>query len=368
MKFDTTPFIAIWEVTQACGLACRHCRAEAQPLPLPGELTPAEGLDLVDQIADMGVSVLVFTGGDPLSRRDLTDLIRHGKKRGLRVATIPAATDRVTLADITALKEAGLTQLAQSIDHPDQDAHDNFRQVPGTFQKTLQILAWARAMGLPTQINTVFHGGNAGDFSRMAELVRSLDVVFWEIFFLVPTGRGKDIPGLNAQAVEKIFAEIYEFSKTVKFFIKVTEAPHYNRYVIERKLLEAGHDPLDIWRRGSIFPEELTAALGPRGTIGRAPEPVNSGKGFVFISYKGDVFPSGFLPVSGGNVRQSALADIYRHSPLFLSLRNPELLKGRCGTCPFRSQCGGSRSRAYALTGDVLQEDPWCAYPIAVAL
>ncbi len=367
MKFDKTPFIAIWEVTQACALACKHCRAEAQPLPLPGELSTSEGLGLVDQIADLGVSVLVFTGGDPVARKDLPQLVRYGKDRGLRVATIPAATDRVTRDDIFGLKEAGLTQLAQSLDFGDEARHDEFRRVAGTFRKSLEIMGWAHEAGLPVQVNTVFHGGNRHDFQNLARLVKSLGVVFWEIFFLVPTGRGKDLPGLSATDVEEIFAEIYEFSKTVKFFIKVTEAPHYNRFYIERKLEEAGHDPLAIGRRGSLLPEELTAALGPRGTIGRAPEPVNSGKGFVFISYKGDVFPSGFLPVSGGNVRHISFADIYQKSTLFRDLRNPGLLGGRCGRCPFKSLCGGSRSRAFAITGDYLQEDPWCAYGLVPA-
>ncbi len=362
MKFDKTPFIAIWEITQACELSCRHCRAEAQPLPLPGELSHEEGMDLVDQIADMGTSVLVFTGGDPLSRGDLLDLVRHAKKRKMRVATIPAATNRVTKQHIVDLKEAGLTQLAQSLDFASAKKHDDFRRVPGTFDKTLQILGWAREAGLPVQVNTVFHGGNAGEFPALAELVKNQQVVFWEIFFLVPTGRGKEIHGLSAAQVEDLFGRIYAFSKTVPFFIKVTEAPHYHRYYVERKLLESGHDPLEIFRRGRIMPEELTAALGPRGTIGRAPEAVNSGKGFVFISYKGDVYPSGFLPITGGNVRKTPLAGIYRDSKLFQDLRNPDLLGGRCGRCPFKKMCGGSRSRAFAITGDWLQEDPWCAY------
>ena len=368
MKFDTTPFIAIWEVTQACKLACVHCRAQAQPLPLPGELTLAEGIDLIDQIAGLGTSVLVFTGGDPMTRIDLLALIRHGKKRGLRVATIPAATDRVTKGQIEALQEAGLTQLAQSLDFSDEKRHDDFRQVPGTFQRTLRIIAWAHEVGLPAQINTVFHGGNAGDLSRLAALVKSLDVVFWEIFFLVPTGRGAAIPGLNAQQVETIFQQIYAFSKTVKFFIKVTEAPHYNRYYLEQRLRETGHDPTAIARRGQLLPEELTAALGPRGTIGRAPEAVNAGKGFVFISYDGDVFPSGFLPVAGGNIRKNSLADIYQKSPLFCDLRNPDLLGGQCGVCAYKRHCGGSRSRAFAIEGDWLAEDPWCIYATANAV
>ncbi len=365
MKFDTTPFIAIWEVTQACGLACVHCRAEAQPLPLPGELSLAEGLSLIDQIADLGVSVLVFTGGDPLSRKDLLHLIRHGKKRGLRVATIPAATDKVTRADIFALKEAGLTQIAQSLDFSDEKKHDDFRQVPGTFKRTLQTIAWAHEAGLPAQINTVFHGGNAGDFAGLAALVQRLDVVFWEIFFLVPTGRGAAIPGLDAAQVEKLFEQIYAFSKTVPFFIKVTEAPHYHRYYLQQKLRETGHDTEAIACRGHILPEELTAALGPRGTIGRAPEAVNSGKGFVFISYKGDVYPSGFLPVTGGSIRKNSLADIYQNSPLFRDLRNADLLGGQCGVCAYRGMCGGSRSRAFAIQGDWLAEDPWCVYAAA---
>jgi len=362
VDFHRAPFIAIWETTQACDLACAHCRAEAQPSPLPGELSHEEGLAVIDAIAELGTKVCVLSGGDPLKRAALCTLVRHGKTRGLRMATIPAATPLLTRDAVGALKAAGVDQVALSLDASSAEAHDAFRGVPGAFEKTMEAIGWAHEADLPVQINSVVHRGNVADLDRLVELVQRLGIVFWEVFFLVPVGRGAQIEGLSAEDYEGAFGTLYDLMRRVRFVIKVTEAPHFRRYFYERRLREVGIEPHSVAWSGAELPAELRRAGGPRGTVGHAPQAVNAGKGFVFIAHNGDVLPSGFLPIVAGNVRTSRLSTIYRDSELFTSLRDPDQLKGRCGACEYRSLCGGSRSRAYAITGDYLAEEPCCAY------
>ncbi len=357
-----SPFIVIWEVTQACDLACVHCRAMAQPNPLPGELTHEEGVALIEEIARMSPKVCVLSGGDPLKRVDLLDLVRYGKSLGLRVATIPAATPLLTRQVVKALKAAGLDQMALSLDASTAEAHDRFRGVAGAFQKTMEAIGWAHEAKLPLQVNTVISQHNFDDVDRLIELIQKLGIVFWEVFFLVPVGRGAQIPGLSAEQYEEVFAKLYPLARNAPFVLKVTEAPHFRRYFYEQRLQEEGMDPRNLNWNGDKLPPELVRITGPAGTIGHSPQAVNAGKGFVFVAYNGELYPSGFLPVSVGNVRNTSLAQIYRDSPLLHALRNPDRLKGRCGTCEYRYLCGGSRSRAYAVTGDYLAEEPCCAY------
>lgn len=353
VDFDHAPFLVIWETTQACDLACKHCRASAIPGPIPGELSTEEGINLIDQVAEMGTPLMVLSGGDPASRPDLLELVKHGKSRGLRMATIPAATPRLTKELVVSLKNAGLDQIAFSIDFPREDLHDAFRGVPGSFAKTLDGIRWAKECGLPPQINTCLWGESAKHLPEMVELVEKLGAVFWEVFFLVPTGRGTEIAGLSADQCEALFPILMEAQNRKKFILKVTEAPHYRRYLSQQHEQE----------HGRAAPKHAPSGIsGPDASLQLAKRGVNSGNGFLFVSSKGEIFPSGFLPVSAGNVRGTAVATAYRESDLFLSLRDPSRLKGRCGRCPYSVACGGSRSRAHALTGDWLETDPWCAY------
>jgi radical SAM protein len=348
IDYDKTPFVLIWEVTQACALACSHCRAEAIDQRDASELTLEEGRQLVDQVADMGTPIIVFTGGDPLQRDDLEALISHAKQRNMRAATIPAATPRLTLARVEQLKQAGLDQMALSLDGSTHQRHDTFRGVEGSFEKTMAGAEYARQCDLALQINTCFGSWNFDDFDAIAELIERLGIVFWEVFFLVPTGRGKLLESLTAEGYEQVFAKLHALQQRVSFIIKVTRQRSSDSPAHTDKL--------------------LARPIGPRGSVGMAPKGVNAGKGFCFISHDGEVFPSGFLPISGGNVRRQPLADIYRESPIFRTLRDPEKLTGRCGRCEYRDLCGGSRSRAYALSGDYLAEDPCCLYePAEVA-
>src|ERR1051325_4378074 len=346
LDYHQAPLLLIWEVTRACALACQHCRASAIDWRDPLELSTDEGRRLIDDVAGMGTPLIVFTGGDPLQRGDLEELVRHARSRGLTVGTIPAATPRLTRERVLSLHDAGVHQIALSIDAETAQKHDAFRGVPGTFAKVIEAAAWIREAGVNLQANTVFGSGNADDFDAIAELVQSLSVVFWEVFFLVPTGRGSALRGCSAEQFEMLFGKLCELAKRAPFVIKVTEGQHLRRYV-------AQHGELD---------PTLAKAKARMMLSGR---PVNAGHGFCFVDHQGNVCPSGFLPLACGNVRERAVSDIYRNHPVFRALRDFASLHGKCGVCEYRDLCsGGSRARAYAMTGDFLAPEPARKSPV----
>lgn len=357
LDFDSAPFIAIWETTQACDLACRHCRACAQPERDAGELTTAEAKALMDRLREFGPIVFVFSGGDCFKRPDIVELVRYGAELGLRMGITPATTPLATRELLAELKAAGLTRLAISLDGSNAGIHDEFRQVAGSFDHGLRILREAQEVGLTTQVNTVIRKANIADMAAMTELMTTLGVVFWEVFFLVPMGRAKPDDVASAAEFEAVFHQLYDLSKTAPFDIKATAAPQYSRVVMQRKRAEiaagSDEDVTEVMTRGMHY-SQLDG-------IGRARN-VNDGDGFVFISHTGDVMPSGFLPIPCGNIRERDIIEIYRTAPVFRELRDRTLLKGKCGVCGYRDACGGSRARAYAMTGDHLAEEPFCAY------
>ena len=350
VDFNERPFIAIWEVTQACDLACVHCRASAQPERHPEELSTLEGKQLIDQIAAWKVPVFVLTGGDPIKRPDLFELIEYARSVGVHISLTPSATPLLTRDVIIRLKQAGLARLAVSMDGASAATHDAFRGLSGSFARTLDAVRWANEVGLPVQINTTFSRRNIGEINEIVGLMEQLRIALWSVFFLVPTGRGKLNDLLNAQEFETVFEKLYQLSQTASFDIKTTEAQHYRRFVLQKKVAAK--------RTGGIHVETRVST----DQIGRAPRGLNDGKGFVFISHKGDVFPSGFLPLPAGSIRKESLESIYRHSPLFRNLRDTSRLEGQCGACEFKEICGGSRARAYALTGDPHGQEPCCVY------
>ena len=337
-------------MTRACPLACVHCRASAQRNPLPGELTTSEGKKLIDDVVDMGCPILIFSGGDPLQRPDLYELVTYAHDKGLRTATIPAASEYLTKDVLIQLKEAGLDQVAFSLDFPKEELHDEFRKTPGAFQKTLQAVSWAKEVGLPVQINTVITAETLPYLEEMAKLVNHLGIVFWEVFFLVPVGRGRELAPLTADLCEDAFQKLYSVHKEAKYILKVTEAPHYRRFVAQME------------GTGTQLAPRLKKSEGPGATMGHAPRAVNAGSGFMFVAYNGEASPSGFLPKATGNVKTQSLSTLYRDTPLFKDLRNPEKLLGKCGRCEFKKICGGSRSRAFAMTSVPFASDPWCSY------
>ncbi|HVP54593.1 MAG TPA: TIGR04053 family radical SAM/SPASM domain-containing protein [Candidatus Eisenbacteria bacterium] len=368
-NFDERPFIAIWETTQACDLACVHCRACAQPLRNSQELTTHEAKRLIDEIAAMEVPVFVLTGGDPLKRPDVFELVRYATEHNVRISLTPSATPLLTRDSIVRLRSAGLARLAVSLDGPTAAIHDAFRQVQGSYQWTLDAVRWAREIGLPVQINTTITRHNLAMIDDIIALLETLDITLWSVFFLVPTGRGSNIDLISAEEFEQIFDKLYQTSQRALFDIKSTEAQHYRRYVLQRRTeaRRRGEKPDSTYPRMPQFSQSPIGVETPDG-IGRAPRGINDGKGFVFISHLGEVYPSGFLPLSGGNVRRQSLADIYRNSPLFRSLRDSKKLEGKCGVCEYREICGGSRARSYATTGNLFAEEPCCIYePTGVA-
>ncbi|HWC98972.1 MAG TPA: TIGR04053 family radical SAM/SPASM domain-containing protein [Candidatus Sulfopaludibacter sp.] len=345
MNFDQAPMLVIWEATQACDLACVHCRASAQSERNPQELTTEQGYRLLDEIRSFGEPLMVFTGGDPLKRPDLYELIRYSVKIGLRTNVTPSATPLLTPQAIDAFKEAGVSRMAISLDGPDAQSHDDFRGVPGTFDRAMLALRHARDIGLDTQFQSTITKRNMHRLPEMAEIAREVKTKMWSLFFLIVTGRALENDDLEAAEYEKVFEYMYELSKTAPFGIKTTEAMHYRRYVAQRIKAEHG----------------VTENENAKGVAWRTAG-VSDGKGFVFVSHQGEIFPSGFLPVSGGNVLRDSLTDIYRNSSLFRTLRDTTLREGKCGICEYQKVCGGSRSRAYAFTGDYLAEDPRCTY------
>jgi AdoMet-dependent heme synthase len=345
-NFDDAPFLVIWELTQACDLACVHCRACAIAERNPLELDTAEGFRLLETVRSFGDPLMVFTGGDPLKRPDVFPLLERSVQLGLRTTITPSATPLLTEAAIDEFRRCGVARMAVSLDGPDAASHDGFRRVQGSFARTALALDYARQSGLPTQINTTVTRHNLGRLDEIARLVGDFGARLWSVFFLVATGRASASQDLSAEEYEEVFRFLYDLSKTAAFDIKTTEAQHYRRYVAQRRKAEGG-----AGRFSDAAPEVIQRQAG-----------INDGKGFVFISHTGEIFPSGFLPVSAGNIRRDSLLDVYRTSPLFRALRDAGNLNGKCGDCEFRNLCGGSRSRSYALTGDFLGSDPRCVY------
>jgi AdoMet-dependent heme synthase len=327
VDFAKAPLLVIWETTRSCALACAHCRASADMRRDPDELSTTEGKALIDQVKAMGTPILILSGGDPLNRVDLEELIRHAKAQGLRVGTIPAATDNLTKERLRALKEAGLDQVAFSIDGAVAQTHDTFRRTPGAFDKIMQGIQWAQELGIPIQINTCLSAWNWAEFDDLLLLVRSLPIVFWEVFFLIPVGRGVSLGALNPQQMELAMERLGRLAKTAPFIVKLTEGQQFLRFARRRP--------------------------------GRQ---VNAGDGFMFIDHLGGICPSGFLPEVRGNVRTDDPGKIYREDALFTGLRDHSRLKGKCQRCEYKEDCGGSRSRAKAMTGDAWASDPTCAY------
>jgi len=338
IDYDLAPLVLTWEITQACDLECIHCRAEARPDRDPCELSTQEARRVIDRVAAFTprAPILVFSGGDPLKRPDLTDLVEYARSVGLHAAVTPASSPLLTRAIIERLKAAGAERMALSLDGATPAAHDSFRGEVGSFATILRAARHARAIGLPIQINTTVTKTTASDLPAIAHLVEHLGAVMWEVFFLVPVGRGALLEALPAPETEQLLEWLYARQQDASFRVITVEAPQYRR----------------VAHRGE-------RARGKRGVrVGST----GDGKGFFFISHLGEIYPSGFLPVVAGNVRTDDLVDVYRNSVLFRALRDYDGLKGKCGVCEYRSICGGARARAFAVTGDYLEADPFCAY------
>ena len=351
--FDRAPFTIAWEVTRACAFACKHCRADAQHRRDPRELSTEEGYALIDRFAEFGSPILVFTGGDPMMRRDLFDLIGYATEKGLRCSLTPTATALPTVERLHKAKKAGIRRIALSLDAPTPEVHDEFRQVKGSWDRTMRILHNAKEVGISVQVNTTVTTFNVELLPDMIPFIEEVDAVQWSVFFLVPTGRAQARWMISAEEHERVFNWLYDLSKEAPFDIKATAAPMYRRVAIERKRAEVdGKGPVTFQGAGFQYDDGLH-----RPTKG-----VNDGNGFLFISHLGQIMPSGFLPVDCGDVREFDVVDVYRNHPVFQDLRDYEKLKGKCRVCEYRDVCGGQRGRAYGVTGDYMETDPACVY------
>jgi radical SAM protein len=349
MDIHQRPLLVYWELTRACELACRHCRAEAVPNRHPDELSTEEGYRLLDQLTDFGTPLphIVITGGDPLKRPDLWELIRAARQRGFTVAITPSGTYALTPEIVRRFKAEGIWMMAISIDGSTPERHDGIRQVPGSFEQTIRAAHWARDANLPIQVNTLVCNQTADDLSAVYDLIVELGAARWSLFFLIQVGRGKGLEEISPQQSEHICRWLFEKANEGRVDIKTTEAPHYRRVALQHNLAKTPNRIAETVRRG----------FG-----------IRDGAGIMFVSHVGDVYPSGFLPMKTGNVRQQSPVDIYRHASLFVSLRDADQLKGKCRYCDFRRVCGGSRARAFAYTGDPLASDPLCPYVSEEAL
>ncbi|MGZ4161528.1 MAG: TIGR04053 family radical SAM/SPASM domain-containing protein, partial [Neobacillus sp.] len=331
INYDVNPFIVIWEVTRACQLKCVHCRADAQITPDPRELSHEEGINLIDQIYAMDNPMLVFTGGDCMMREDLFELADYAVKKGMRVSMTPSATANVTKERMERAKEVGLSRWGFSLDGPIPEIHDHFRGTPGSFDLTLEKIKYLNELDMPLQINTVISRYNFDHLEEMAKLVGELKAVMWYIFLLVPTGRSQLDACISPADHEKVFRWLYDLSKTAPYDIKTTAAQHYRRVVLQQKTRD------HLIKKGEIRYEDsiTTDFASMHDGLKRAPKGVNDGNGFAFVSHIGDVMPSGLLPIVGGNVRDTPLAEIYREAKVFKDLRQPDNYKGKCGVCEY---------------------------------
>ncbi|MCQ9344460.1 TIGR04053 family radical SAM/SPASM domain-containing protein [Corynebacterium phoceense] len=357
---NAKPFIAIWEVTRACQLVCQHCRADAQHEPAPGQLTTAEGKALLDSIAtyDKPRPIVVLTGGDPFERGDLEELTEYGTSLGLNISLSPSVTPRLTRARLEGLKAVGGSALSLSLDGATAATHDYFRGFSGTFDRTVEMAEIVTDVGFRLQINSTITSNNVKEAPALLKRVIDMGAKLWSVFFLVPTGRGTGLGALSPLEREDAMNWLHDVSNRVA--IKTTEGPQYRRIVIQR----SKGQPYEGGELYKFLTEETERLLGPAEHTRRPRPPmaINAGSGFVFIDHLGDVYPNGFLPMHCGNVKEQTLPDIYATSPVFKKLRDPQQWSGKCSVCEFASVCGGSRSTAFAMTGDPLASDPTCAY------
>lgn len=368
LDFNTRPILVFWETTRACLLSCAHCRASAIDRPLPGELNHEEACAFIASLSGFGEPrpVLVLTGGDVLMRSDLDEVIGTARQLSIPVALSPSVTPLLTAARLAELRALGVKVASLSLDGATAATHERIRGVEGHFAETLRALRLLRESGFTVQVNTVAMRANVTELAAVAQIVEETGASVWEVFFLVPTGRGVGVAGLTPAENEDLSHFLYDAS-SYGFVVRTVEGPFFRR-VVARRYDHAGQfDPSD--GLGSLYgrlARELRERLGPPSSRPRAQtKGTRDGKGIVFVAHNGDVYPAGFLPLTLGNVRERSIVDIYRHSPLLRRIRAADF-DGRCGRCEHRDLCGGSRARAFAATGNPLAEDPACAYMPAI--
>jgi radical SAM protein len=354
------PIFVCWETTKACLLACRHCRAKAIRKPLPGELSREQGMKLIDQLVEFGepYPALLLTGGDPLMRADFFDLIEHAKGLGIYVAVAASVTPKLNAAMISRMKEFDVDIISVSLDGASPTTHDRLRGIPGTWRETIRALQLAKQSGLRAQINTTVMRSNINELPEIFHIARDNGAVAWEVFFLIRTGRGASLESLEPSECEEVMHFLFDAAH-YGVPVRTAEGPHFRRVRLQR---QNGHGAPNGETYQRLAARLRTLEGEPTSLPSVKSTPTRDGKGIIFVAHDGEVYPSGFLPVNTGKLPEDTLSSIYRSNSLFLALRDPSRLKGRCGRCEYREICGGSRSRAYAESGDLFEEDPACPY------
>lgn len=358
-SFTQKPILVFWEITKACMLACRHCRASAIHSALPGELTTEEGFALIDKITEFGIPypVIVFTGGDPLMRNDLFELMKHAKELGVKFALSPAVTNLLTYNTMVKIRDLGATSISISLDGAVKETHDNIRSIDGTFDATVKSIKNAINAGLNIQVNTTVMKSNVNELPRIFNLIESLGVKTWEVFFLIKIGRGAELQEISPSEYESVCNFLYDASK-YGVVIRTVEAP-FERRVVSMRVKQGSYwrDPLYDHLHSELINLEgepkYDSTISPVGTL--------DGDGIIFVGNDGTISPGGFLPVKLGNVREDNIVDIYRNNAIMKSIRAREFF-GYCGKCEFKWQCGGSRARTYYSEHNILASDPACFY------
>jgi radical SAM protein len=336
-------------MTRACGLACRHCRADAIPTRHPKELSADEGTSMLDRLADFGDPLphLVFTGGDPLERPELFELIGHARGLGFNVAVTPDLTQDV----VRRFQDAGVWMMSLSLDGSSPKSHDALRGVDGSFEWTIRAAQWAKEMGLPLQMNTLVCAQTIDELPSIYELLVDVGITQWALFFLVAVGRGTVLEQVTPEQSEEVMHWVYATTQHSPFRLRTTEAPFYRRVAMQQSKADT------TGGNGSHRP----GAAHARAAFG-----IWDGNGIMFVSHTGEIYPAGFLPLIAGDVRRDHPVEVYRDAPMFKTLRDTDSLEGKCSICEYRKICGGSRARAFAATGNMMESDPLCPYQPAL--
>ncbi len=386
------PRLVFWELTKGCNLRCIHCRASATELSSPNDLSTRKAKSIIDQIAEFASPILVLSGGEPLYRSDIFELARYATDKGLRVALATNGT-LVTKQVAQMIVDAGVKRVAISLDGADAATHDTFRGIPGAFEAAIYGFRNLKALGMPVQINTTIARHNARQLPKVFELAKNLGADALHTFLLVPVGCGVNIAAeqmVPPEEYEQMLNWFYDRSQEGGIELKATCAPHYFRVVRQRKAAErkaVGFGAVAAIQASEIGPTEMTmpgstgisftaAAHGhPGGHPGGHPDAMNAmtkgclaGTGVCFISHQGEVYPCGYLPALAGDLRRQSFAEIWKDSVVFAQLRDTDQLKGKCGCCEFRNVCMGCRARAYAVSGDFMDEEPFCVYQPKTAI